>query len=149
MFATTLECGIRKVAVKVKDVDGRIVRRCRVTLAHEFTAAIAKELGKDAIAVRSALKSGAVEKAVIPIDSLAALGAFAALGEKVKVERLTGVKAVALAPKNDDEGATIQLEFEFLWDPAAWAFLGKHCSTVAEVVLTKRQLTLAEVGGNN
>jgi hypothetical protein len=80
MFSTTLECGIKAVKVRVQDVQGRIVRRCRVTLAHEFTAAIARELGDDAVALRKGVRENVIEKAVLPIDGLAAAGAFTAAG---------------------------------------------------------------------
>lgn len=150
MFGTSLECGIKAVKVKVDGVEGRILRRCRVVLVHQFTPAIARELGKDAVALRAGLRALAIDKAVLPIGGVAALGAFTAGGETIKISRLIGVKATAIAPNEDSEaGATIQLEFEFQWDEAAWGFLGRHCAAVASVVLTKRQLTLAEAEGNN
>lgn len=150
MFGTTLECGIRAVKVRVKDVQGRIVRRCRVTLSHEFTEAIAKALGPDAKAVRAALREGSVEKAVMPIDNIGAMGAFTASGGKgIEIGTMVGVKAVATAATKEDEGPTIQFEFDFPWDEKAWVFLGRHCSAIADVVLTKRQLAMAYAQGAN
>lgn len=151
MFGTTLECGIKAVKVKAKEVDGRIVRRCRVVLAHEFTLEIARELGKDAVSLREGLRANAIEKATLPIDGIAALGALAVPGggAGVSIERLIGVKANCLKSRKDDEGPTVQLEFEFGWDENAWLFLGRHCNEVAEVVLTKRQLSLVLDAGAN
>jgi hypothetical protein len=126
----------------VKDVQGRIVRRCRVTLAHEFTPAIARALGKDAKPLLEALREGSIEKATMPIDGLAAAGAFTAHGGGVSIGKMVGVKAVASKSSEEDSGPTIQLEFDFPWDKDAWVFLGEHCSAMADVVLTKRQLAL-------
>jgi len=119
-----------------------LVRRCRVTLSHEFTRDIARELGTDAAAVRKALHSGGVEKAVLPIDTIAALGAFKAKGGGVNIGRMVGVKATATASK-DDAPPRIDFEFEFAWQKDAWIFLGEHCNALADVTLTKRQLALA------
>lgn len=146
MFGTTLECGIKAVKVRVKDVQGRIVRRCRVTLAHEFTPAIARALSKDAVNLLAALREGSVEKATIPIDNLGAAGAFTAQGGGVQIGTMVGVKAVASKSSSEDEGPTIQLEFDFPWDEQAWVFLGRHCTAVADVVLTKRQLAMSYEG---
>lgn len=145
MFGIDLECGIRAVKVVVKEVDGREFRRCRVTLAHEFTSDIASALGPDAEALREGLRSLAIEKATLPIEGIAAMGAFkAGRSDAVTIGRLTGCKAVCTAPKGDaTEGPTVQLEFEFTWDEAAWVFLGRHCNAIASVVLTQRQLSLA------
>lgn len=149
MFSTSLDCGIKSVKVKAKDVDGRMVRRCVVTLAHEFTAGIARALGDDALAVRDAIRDHSVEKAVMPIDSIAAIGAFKAGDDAVEIGRMIGLKATALSAKNDDDGPTVQLEFEFVWQEDAWVFLGRHCNTVATGVLTQRQLMLAANDTNN
>jgi hypothetical protein len=148
MFGTTLECGIKAVKVRVQDVQGREVRRCRVVLVHEFTADIARALGEAAVALRGHLRDNEIEKAVIPIDALAALGAFTAAGGGVEIGRLAGVKATLLKAK-DDEGPTVQLEFEFAWQEDAWLFLGRHTAAMASVVLTKRQLALAFEQGAN
>ncbi len=143
MFGTNLECGIKAVKVRVSDVDGRTLRRCRVVLAHEFTLEIARELGDGAVAMRTSLRTGEVEKAVMPIDGIAALGAFTARDGGIEIGRMVGIKATALAAKKDDDGPTIQLEFEFQWQEDAWLFLGRNCNATADVVLTKRQLALA------
>jgi hypothetical protein len=149
MFGTTLECGIKAVKVRVQDVQGRIVRRCRVTLAHEFTIAIARELGENAVNLREGLRDSSIEKAVMPIDGIAALGAFTAQGGSIEIGRMVGVKATVTKSKEDEAGPTIQLEFDFAWDENAWLFLGRNCSAVADVVLTKRQLVLAMEGTTN
>ena len=143
MFGASLECGIHAVTVKSKDVDGRPVRRCKVTLAHEFDVAIARELGKEAEVVRKGMRHGAIDKAIFPIDGLAAMGVFGSKGDKVNVGRMVGVRATAMKPKTDDAGPTVHLEFEFAWQEDAWLFLGRNCNAVADVVLTKRQLALA------
>lgn len=145
MYGTSLECGIKSVKVKATEVAGRWVRRCRVTLAHEFTHDIARELGEDAVALRVGLTSFSIEKAVLPIENLSALGALSVPngGGGVSIERMYGVKATCIAAKKDGEGPTIQLEFEFPWQEDAWVFLGRHCNAVADVVLTKSQLALA------
>jgi hypothetical protein len=116
---------------------------------HEFTRDIARELGEDAENMREALRSNAAEKVVVPIDGIAALGAFTAAGDAVQIERMIGVKATALKSKDEGEGPTIQLEFDFPWSEAAWLFLGRHCSAVADVVLTKTQLVMAMDGATN
>ena len=149
MFGTTLECGIRAVKVRVQDVQGRIVRRCRVTLAHEFTPAIARELGEGAVSLRKAVRENEVEKAVLPSDGVGAAGACTASGGGVSIGRMVGVKATVTNAKNEDDGPTIALEFDFAWDEDAWVFLGRNCSAIAEVVLTKRQLALAVDGASN
>jgi len=142
MFGTTLQCGIKTVKVRVKDVQGRMVRRCRVTLSHAFDADIARELGKDAISLRKSLKDNAIEKATLPLDGFAALGAFSAGGKSIEIQRMVGVKANCTQAKDSEDGPTIQLEFEFQWDEKAWVFLGRNCSAMADVVLTKRQMAL-------
>lgn len=149
MFGTALTCGIKAVKVRVQDVDGRLLRRCRVTLSHEFTEDIARTLGPDAENVREGLRNHGVERAVLPIEGIAAAGGFTVRGEGVQINRLLGLKATALAPKEEDAGATIQLEFEFAWQEDAWIFLGRHCSAVADVVLHKAQLTLPAAAGTN
>ena len=149
MFGTSLECGIRAVKVRVKDVQGRIVRRCRVTLSHEFTDAIARALGSDAKHIRAALRDGSVEKAVMPLDTMGAMGAFTAGGKGIEIGTMVGVRATATAAKEEDSGPTIQLEFDFPWDEKAWVVLGRNCSAMADVVLTKRQLSLPMAEGAN
>lgn len=150
MFGTTLLCGIQKVAVKAKTVDGRLLRTCRVTLVHEFTFDIAREIGKEAVAVLGALKSEAVESVKMPIGELVMMGAFVGDGgEAIEVARMLGVKATGKKSKTDVGGPTIALDLEFLWDPTAWVFLGEHCNSMADVVLTKRQLALALDGTTN
>jgi hypothetical protein len=62
---------------------------------------------------------------------------------------MVGVKATVSKAKNDEDGPTILLEFDFAWDEDAWVWLGRNCSAVAEVVLTKRQLALAVDGASN
>ncbi len=147
MFGTTLECGIKSVKVKVKNVQGREVRRCVVVLAHEFTHDIARALGEDALALLDLLRSNAVESAIVPIDGLAALGHFIARDSAVEIGRMAGIKAKCLKSSDGDEGPTIQLEFEFSWQEDAWLFLGRNCAAVASVTLTKHQLALGEDDG--
>lgn len=144
MFGVNLECGIKSVKVRVKDVDGRLIRRCRVVLSHEFTEDIAKALGSDARSVRDGLRSGGIEKATMPIGLISAMGVFSGPdGEAIEIGTMSGVKATGLAPKDSDAGATIQLEFDFAWQEDAWLFLGRHCSAIASVVLTQNQLDMS------
>jgi hypothetical protein len=149
MFGATLECGIKAVKVKVQHEQGRVLRRCRVVLSHEFDADIARELGKDARALRQGLRDNAIEKATLPLDGIAALGAFTADGKSIEIGRMIGVKASCSKAKDSEAGPTIELEFEFSWDEKAWVFLGRNCSSMASVVLTKRQLALAAEPGSN
>lgn len=147
MFGANLECGIKSVKVKVIEHDGRVFRRCRVVLVHDFDDDIAAELGKDAKRVRESLINGSVTKAELPIDKVAAFGAFTSReagpqGGGVSIGTMVGVKAVASAAKDDTDEPTIAFEFEFNWQEDAWVFLGRHCSAVADVVLTKSQQSL-------
>lgn len=143
MFGLSLLCGIRKVTVKGTNVEGVMMRRCRVVLSHPFDLDIANELGSDGRNMLAALKSGGAEKVVMPIDRMQADGAFVAGEDVVTIGHLIGVKATGAAAKQEDESPTIQLEFEFPWDVAAWAFLGLHCNASASVTLTKRQQELS------
>jgi hypothetical protein len=147
MFGTNLECVSKAVKVKVVEYDGRVIRRCRVLLVHEFTDDIAAELGKDAKQLLKSLDNQGVSKAELPITAIAAVGAFRAPDGSagVQIGCMAGVKAVATAPKGEDEAATIQFEFEFAWQEDAWVFLGRHCAAVASVVLTKTQLALSNM----
>ena len=147
MFGANLECGIKSVKVKVVEHDGRVIRRCRVVLVHDFDEDIAAELGKDAKRVRESLVDGGVTKAELPIERVVAAGAFTTreAGAKqfgVQVGIMVGVKAVATAAKNDADPPTIAFEFEFNWQEDAWVFLGRHCTAIADVVLTKAQGSL-------
>lgn len=146
MFGTNLECQIKAVKVKVTEKDGRVVRRCRVQLVHEFTSDIAHELGREAVQLRKSLADLAVLKAELPITNIAALGAFTAEGAACRIGRMVGIKAVATAPKEGEDGAQIAFEFEFAWQEDAWVFLGRYCAAVADVVLTKAQMPLPYAG---
>ncbi len=148
MFGTNLACGIKSVNVKTQDVDGRLLRRCRVVLSHEFDSDIASAIGGSARVVREGLLNGAIDKAVLPINGLAALGVFVAAGDTVEIPRLTGVKATATKGK-EDEPPEMLLEFEFAWLETAWVFLGRHCSAIADVLLTRAQLTMEMDGVAN
>jgi hypothetical protein len=141
MFGMHLQCGIKAVKVKAQDSGGIVFRRCIVSLVHEFTADIARDLGPEATKLRDGLRSGAIEKVTMPIDGIAAIGDFATAQDVVHVGRMCGLKAVVSAPK-EDEPPVIQFDFEFTWQEDAWAFLGRHCNSIADVVLTKRQLAL-------
>lgn len=147
MWGLSLDCGIKSVRVKTVNLkqEKRTVRRCRVILTHEFTEAIARSLGGDAVKVRDTLKSGAAEKAVLRINRIAAIGALTARdGSAVEVKHMIGVKATALACKpDDDEPPTVELAFDFDWQEDAWVFFGRYCDLIASVVLTKSQLALA------
>lgn len=154
MFDVNLECGIKSVTVKVKDVDGHPMRRCRIVLTHEFTKGIARALGRDALAVLTGLESNGIAKAQLPIDALSCMGAFKAHGvevpDGVSVGSMNGIKATCQPATEDGENPSIHLEFDFAWDESAWVFLGKHCAAVADVVLTKRQTELPfAVGADN
>jgi hypothetical protein len=145
MFAIPIDFGIQAVKVRTKNKDGRVVRSCRVTLSHEFDEELAAALGKKARSVLQGMKDGEIETATLPIDGLAAVGAFHELREKkiaVKVPYMRGVKAKAKAGGKDEEPPTLRLEFEFAWNRDAWLFLGEHCSAMASVVLTQTQLVL-------
>ena len=104
MFGVNLECAIKSVKVRVQDVGGRPLRRCGMVLVHEFTRDIARTLGPDAVATLAGLRSGAIEKCVMPIDKLAALGVLQAGGETIQIERMAGVKATCLPAKAEDAG---------------------------------------------
>jgi len=143
MFGVDLVCGIKAVKVRAKQVSGVWIRRCRVTLAHEFEAGIAAALGPEAKQCLIGLRNGALEKVVLPIEELAALGALKAGDQAVRIERMVGVKAIGTRGK-EEEPPIIAMEFDFDWDEAAWLFLGRHCNAEASVLLTKRQLTLYE-----
>jgi hypothetical protein len=149
MFGVNLDCGLKSVKVQTKKIDGRTVRRCRVVLAHEFTTELADALGKEAKEARKGLRSGALEDVTLKISALACLGVFTADGQKTTIQRMVGVKAKGIANDNEDNGPSLLLEFEFQWQPDAWLFFGTYCGVMAEVVLTKRQLTLANDGTNN
>lgn len=143
LFGVDLECGIKTVNVKTEDVDGRILRRCRVTLTHEFDAAIARALGKDAQAVWQGLRGGGIKKAELPIDSIAAHGAFTSVGDGdiVAIGTMVGTKATCTQGK-EDSPPLIALEFEFAWQEDAWLFLGRNCAAMASLFLTQRQTEL-------
>ncbi len=144
MYGVNLECGIKSVKVRVKDIDGRLLRRCTVGLTHEFNRDIAKELGKEALAVLKGLKNFGIEKATLPIDRISALAVLTdTQGEAVEIKELRGVKATCTAPK-DDGIPTILFEFDFRWQEDAWLFLGRNCSAIASLHLTKVQLGLEE-----
>lgn len=148
MFDVNLECGIRAVKVKVSETDGRVLRSCQVTLSHEFTSDIARALGGSASKVRAGLLGADINKAELPIDGLKAGGVFSGRdGETVEIGAMLGLKAVATRPKRETDGPTIQMEFEFVWNAEAWNFLGAHCASVADVLLTRTQLGMAYEDG--
>jgi hypothetical protein len=146
MFAVPIDFGIQAVKVRTKNVDGRQVRSCRVVLSHEFDDELAAALGPKAKHILKGMEDGEIESATLPIDGLAAIGAFSSPGNKknaVRVPYMRGTKARAKAGGKEEEPPTLRLEFEFAWNKDAWVFLGEHCSAIASVVLTQTQLALA------
>ena len=92
MYGTNLEAGIQSVKVRTTDVDGRVLRRCLVVLAVEFTDDIARHLGGDAKSVLKGLRSGGIAKAQLPIDTVAAIGAFVGrAGDTADIGSMIGV----------------------------------------------------------
>jgi hypothetical protein len=137
VFGINLICRIKSVKVSVKLVSGLAMRRCAVVLTHVFDESIASELGQEGVDVRAGLMSHGIEKAVLPIGGMRAAGAFQANGESVSINHMFGVKVTGTAGKKEDQPPVIDFEFDFPWNADAWAFLGRHCSSEADIVLHK------------
>jgi hypothetical protein len=70
------ECAIDKVGVKVKDIEGRLLRCVRVTLGHKSDDDLASELGSDAGNVLEGLRSEALTAVGMNIGALKLHGTF-------------------------------------------------------------------------
>jgi len=112
----------------------------------EFDDLIAAALGKGAKKVLSGLRDGETEKVVMPIAELACSAELkAGKKDKVAIGSVVGIKATGKrSPEEDEDVApTIDLEFEFTFDEAAWAFLGRNCGAVATITMQQRQQELS------
>lgn len=148
MFDLQLAFEIRSVNLDVKDVGGVLVRRCKVKLAREFDVLIARGIGGDALKILGSVKSGALEKAVIPITAINVSAEMWA-GQRrgiyvVTIDRFAGRKAVATAPKEPEEPPMIELEFACAYEDEVWTFLGRNGGGMADVVFTPTQRDLFE-----
>jgi hypothetical protein len=147
------EMQITKVAVKSKLIDSQVVRKMTVQLTREFDVLLAKAIGGDGLKILQALETGGLEKAIMPIDEVVASLALHVVvaGEsvdnprtdKVFVPRTFGKKARATAAKTEDTSPSIALEFEFLFDGAAWAWFGRNVGGFATIEIEPSQLKLA------
>jgi hypothetical protein len=122
------ECAIDKVGVKVKDIEGRLLRCVRVTLGHKFDDDLASELGSDAGNVLEGLRSEALTAVGMNIGALKLHGTFRSPnGSVVTVPHLLGIGAKAKASKSPDvEDPRIALEFECIFTSEAVAFFGRN-----------------------
>ena len=84
-----------------------------------------------------------------PISAVLALGGFRSGEDIVEIEYMKGIKAVGVAPKDDNATPQLLMDFDFNWKEDAWVFLGRHCMSVADVTLTKcqRELNLVPDAG--
>jgi len=144
---------ITKVAVKSKLIDSQMVRKMTVQLTREFDVLLAKALGGEGLKVLQALETGGLEKAVMPIDEvIASLDLHVVVAgekadnprtDKVFVPRSFGKKATGTKAKTEDSRPSVALEFEFLFDGAAWAWFGRNVGGFATVEIEPSQLKLA------
>lgn len=137
---------IKAVKISTKEKEGRLVRRCKLTLSARFDEEIAAALGSDAEKARKSLEKGGLEKAVMPIDAVVVDAILKSDGKSITIREITGTKATGKcgSPEGEDEEsdgkpATIALEFDFAWSAESWGFLGKHCSEMVSVDLVPVQ----------
>lgn len=145
MFELECDANLKSVKLSVREKDGVTVRRCQMVLEREFDDLIAAALGKGAKKVLSGLRDGETEKVVMPIAALACSADLRARKDKVSIGSVSGIKATGKRSPDEDEDVapTIELEFEFTFDEAAWAFLGRNCGAVATITMQQRQQELS------
>lgn len=143
MFELECEANLKSVTLSVKEKDGLTVRRCKMVLEREFDDLIAAAIGSGAKKARSGLISGEMEKVVMPITALTCSADLrAGKKDRVAIGSVVGVKATGKATSEDETPPSIELEFEFLFDEAAWAFLGRNCGALATITMEQRQQEL-------
>jgi hypothetical protein len=138
MFETEIEAGLKSIKVKAAADGGMIKRVCTLILTREFDGLVANACA-GARKVHAAVKSRDVTSCVLPIDRLLCEIKLVAEGDKVTIERACGTKATVKAGGADDDPPRIDLEFEFIFSEAAWAFLGRHVGAMARLRLNRAQ----------
>lgn len=140
MFETEIEAAIKGIRVKAESLDGVIVRVCTLTLIREFDSLVAVGLGGDAKKALAALSGGGMVSCVLPIDRVLCDAHLVADGDAIDVGHLKGTKATGKAGVPDeDKPPRIELEFQFVFSDAAWAFLGRHVGATASLRLNRLQ----------
>lgn len=142
MIDIEIAAEISKVSLSVKDEDGVVVRKAKMTLSREFDDELAEGLAGDAKKILSSLRGLGCTKAVLPIDMITVeADLVGSKGERLKIGTLWGIKATASA-SDLDEAPTVQLEFETWYDRDVWVFLGDNCGVTCRITLRPRQMEL-------
>lgn len=147
---TTFAAKIENVQLAVKVVDGIEFRRIILRLGREFDETMASLLGRDSSEVLRSLRSRSLEKGYVSADKIDVEATFVSPpGETVKVPALRGQTAVLTAGRDPEDGPSIKLESECVFERETWAFLGENAAGIVEVTMTPRQgeLSLAEQSG--
>jgi hypothetical protein len=144
MFKTQIPMGIKSIKVKAEFEDGITTRLCTLTLGTEFDAIVAAGIGRDAVEALGLLRGKGMKSCVLPIDRITCEGLLVADSDRLVIGRLLGTKATGKSGE-EDESPRIELEFTFLFDQAAWGFLGRHAGAQVIATLTPTQLALPNV----
>jgi hypothetical protein len=134
---------IENVSLDVKIIEGHAWRRPCVKLVTEFTDDIAGNLGGDARKHLSSIKGGGADKVYVNIEALLAKADLQSAREKVTIGELKGRVAVLSAGK---DGPVARLEFDFAYEDAAWAWLGRSAKEIIQVNLESLQGKIGAVG---
>lgn len=148
MFETEIVAAIKGIKVKAEAPDGVVTRICTMSLVREFDAVVAAGLGGDARKALAALEGGGMTSCVLPIDSLLCEARLNAEGDSLAIRRIKGTKATGKAGEpEEDRPPRVELEFQFIFDEQAWAFLGRHVGATATLRLNRVQLELGGLAG--
>lgn len=149
MFDYSVRANLKVVKVDVNDDGPAIVRVCRMTVEMELDGGIARAIGGDfGVEALQALKDLTSTKVEFPIERIRAQASLIGIQETfpVAIEKVTGIKAVALAkkPKDDEEAdpPVVRLEFSFPYADDVWIFLGRNMGAWVTLTLTKAQQEL-------
>lgn len=143
MFDVELVAALAKVALKVEQHDGIVIRRMHLSLDRELDDELAHGLGRGAKKARALLLDHSVEKCTIGLGTVEAKGVFACGSDRVELGSLRGVLATCKAGDDGEVPPGVRLEFEAPYNDDAWAFLGRNCGAYVHITLTRRQLELA------
>jgi hypothetical protein len=135
---------VDSVKVKVKNIDGFIVRSCEMKFSCEFDAAIARAISPEALVALNALRDHGMEQVVLPLDAVNVSGTLlGGSGVPVEIPQMLGMKATCKeGDAESGEPPQIDLVFSCLWSEAVWMFLGRHAGARVQMTTVDRQLSM-------